>query len=138
MSTPKKTATAKLGRKTKRTPEVEAKLFEALRLGCTRRAACAYAGIHAGTLCDWANDFPEFSEAITRAEDEAEAGFSIVIQRAAANEGDWKAAAWWLERRRKEDYSARQEVEHAGKDGGPIPVAFQFVPANVSPDTDSA
>lgn len=102
------------GRKTKRTPEVEAELFDALRKGNTRRAACASAGIGESTLNDWINEFPEFSAALTHAENLAETGYVNVVQLAAQN-GDWKAAAWWLERRRKQEYSARIEQDISGR-----------------------
>ncbi len=122
-----------LGRKTKRTPSVEGALFLALREGCTRRAACAAAGISHDTLYAWINEFPDFSDAVTRAEYQAEVGFTRVIQKA-ATEGDWKAAESWLKRRRKDDWSERTET--TGPDGGPVPVAFQFVPY-AGPDTDN-
>ena len=127
------------GRKTKRTPETEAKLILALKKGNTRRAACAYAGIGESTLNDWINDNPEFSAALTRAEDAAEFGYVDVIQEC-ANNGDWKAAAWWLERRRKTDYSAKQELDHTSSDGSMTPPkAFTFVPYNGnSTDTNPA
>lgn len=35
-------------------------------------------------------------------------------------EFDWKAGAWWLERRRAADWGSRQKVEVTGADGGPI------------------
>lgn len=116
----KKKAVAKkppvaLGRKTKRTPEVAARIIDALKKGNTRRAACAYAGISDQTLANWCADSLDFLEALTRAENVAEFGYVDVIQEC-ANNGDWKAAAWWLERRRKLEYSARQEV--TGANGG--------------------
>lgn len=140
MSTRKKpTAATKpksaAGRPTKRTPETEAKLLRALRKGNTRRAACAHAGIGESTLNDWVNEFPEFSAACTRAENESEFGFVDVIQEC-ANNGDWKAAAWWLERRRKAEYSVKQEIDHTNSDGSMRPTAYQFVPY-VKPDQDS-
>lgn len=102
-----------LGRKSKRTPEVEAKLIEALKKGNTYRAACAYSGISESEFYEWKSECAEFMERITRAENVAEFAYVDVIQEC-ANNGDWKAAAWWLERRRKLEYSARQEVELSG------------------------
>lgn len=117
-ATPSKSAA---GRKTVWTPAVEQKLLQALREGCTRRAACAYAGIGESTLYDHLSQLPEFSESLTRAEDAAEAGFTLVIQKAAAD-GDWKAAESWLKRRRRTDWGDKVEQEISGKDGGPIEV----------------
>lgn len=124
----------KVGRKTKLVPQVTDKLFEALKLGATRRAACAYAGISEETLYKWINDFPEFSECCTRAEDSAEMGFTKVIQECAMN-GDWKAAESWLKRRRRGDWS--DGVDHTSSDGSMTPTAIQIIPY-VKPDSDSA
>ncbi len=45
-------------------------------------------------------------------------GMVAVIKQ--ASKETWTAAAWWLERRRFEDYGKKQYNEHAGKDGAPI------------------
>ncbi len=124
----------KVGRKTKLVPQVTDKLFEALELGATRRAACAYAGISESTLYEWIDDFPEFLESCTRAEDSAEMGFTRVIQQCAMN-GDWKAAESWLKRRRRGDWS--DGVDHTSSDGSMTPTAIQIIPY-VKPDSDSA
>ena len=107
------------GRPTKQTPETEKKLVAALRKGNTRRAACAHAGISEDTLANWSKGSSDFSDALTRAENTSEFGYVDVIQEC-ANAGDWKAAAWWLERRRKEEYSSRQE--HTGANGGALKI----------------
>lgn len=36
------------------------------------------------------------------------------------SEPQWTAAAWWLERRRPDDYGKRERHEHTGADGGEI------------------
>jgi hypothetical protein len=105
------------GRPSKRTPETEERLFEALRGGCTRRAACAHAGITLQTLLNWEQaaidgdpDYFDFLDQLTRAEDQAEALFTSVILKAA--ERDWKAAESWLKRRRRDEWgdNVKQEV----------------------------
>jgi len=93
--------------------------MDALRKGNTRRASCASAGISDETLANWAKDSLDFLDALTRAENLAEIGYLDVIQESSLN-GDWKAAAWWLERRRKAEYSSRTEV--TGADGGALKV----------------
>ena len=97
------------GRHTKRTPETEAKLFQALSLGATRKAACEYVGIGVSTLHDWCTEFPEFSEALTQAEAKAEMTCVASVVSAAAK-GDWRAGESWLKRRRREEWGDRQEV----------------------------
>jgi len=45
----------------------------------------------------------------------------MCIQKA-AGKGNWQAAAWWLERRRPNDYARRDTVQ-VGSDGTPLIVA---------------
>ena len=40
-----------------------------------------------------------------------------------AGKRDWRAAAWLLERRHKEDFAKPQQIEHSGPGGGPVEVA---------------
>jgi hypothetical protein len=54
------------GRPTKRTPEVVAKIAEAVAIGLTDREAGIVAGIRHDTMTEWRKD-PEFSEAIEKA-----------------------------------------------------------------------
>jgi hypothetical protein len=54
------------GRPTKRTPEVVAKIAEAIASGLTDREAGLLAGIRHDTMTEWRKD-PEFSEAIEKA-----------------------------------------------------------------------
>jgi hypothetical protein len=46
-----------VGRPTRRTPQVEADLVQALRAGNTRKAAALYAGIGENTFGDWLRRF---------------------------------------------------------------------------------
>ena len=108
-----------MARPTKRSPEREQAILNALRLGNTRRNSAAYAEISDDTLARWMDADAEFRGAVTKAEADAEARFLGQIAKAAAD-GTWTAAAWWLERRRHEDYRKRDGVELTGRDGGPI------------------
>jgi hypothetical protein len=53
------------GRPTKRTPEVVARIAEAIAIGLTDEEASLLAGINPDTMNEWRKD-PEFSEAIKR------------------------------------------------------------------------
>lgn len=97
------------GRPSKRTPEREAKILEALRAGNTIRAACAYAGINQDTFTAWKKRYPDFSDAVQKAEADAEVRNVAIIQKAAAT--TWTAAAWWLERRKHGDWRQRQTID---------------------------
>jgi len=113
--------TTRTGRKTKRTPEVEKIITDALSLGLSVEDACAYARISRETFYVWCREFSDFSDAVTRAE-------SLLIMRASARlqkevnapDGDWKAALEVLKRRRRNEWSDRTEV--TGKDGGDISI----------------
>jgi len=107
-----------MGRPTKRTPEREQAIFNALRLGNTRTAAAAYAEVHRDTLYEWLND-PTFSDAVEKAEADAEARFLGQIAKAAAD-GTWTAAAWWLERRRGDAYGKRERIDSKVEMSGPL------------------
>lgn len=80
--------------------------MDAFEQGCTRRAACAWAGISDDTLRRWEIDDATVADDITRAENIAEAHMTMVLTKAAKGvESDsWRAAESWLKRRRKPDY----------------------------------
>jgi hypothetical protein len=92
-------------------PERAQRITQALAAGNTRRAAAAGGGISEDTLARWVRRYAGFAEAIKSAEAEAERAHVGNIVRAAA-EGTWQASAWWLERRRPEDWRRRDHVEH--------------------------
>ncbi len=106
----------KLGRPTKFTPETRKKILWALRLGNFRKTAAEYAGISERTLCDWiykgaeagSGEYAEFCNDVIEAEQAAEVRALGVIQQAANR--DWKAAAWFLERKFPQRYCTRAAV----------------------------
>ena len=110
------------GRPTKYTPATVAKLTDALRGGNTRRASCAAAGISQETLARWLAENVDFRDSIEKAEGEAELRNLAVIQDATRT--TWQAAAWWLERKHKADWSSR--VEQTGADGSPVKVIVEY------------
>jgi len=110
------------GRPTKYTEQTVAKLLEALKGGNTRRASCAAAGIDQTTLANWLKEYSDFSYAVEKAEGEAELRNLAVIQD--ATKTTWQAAAWWLERKHKAEWSSR--VEQTGADGSPVKVIVEY------------
>lgn len=99
-----------MARPSKYTAEREAKIVEALAAGNTRRTACQLAGIGEATLGDWLRRFQHFRAAVEKAEAEAEASHVANIVKA-AGDGTWTASAWWLERRRHQDWGKVDRVE---------------------------
>jgi hypothetical protein len=116
-----------MGRPTKLTPELQAELCRMLEDGCGRDDAAEAANIHRSTFYQWMADgeanpdsiFSDFSDAIKRAESICATRNARII-RVAAEEGNWQAAAWWLERKRKKEFGRNETIEHTGADGGAI------------------
>lgn len=66
----------------------------------------------------------EFYDTVKKAEKEAIARNVALIQRA-AQEGNWQAAAWWLERKYFEDWGRKDKLDlSADKDGFKIVVEY--------------
>jgi hypothetical protein len=85
-------------------------ILTSLQHGNTRRAACAAAGIHWDTFYQWLKDDPTFSDAVAEKEAAAEIE-AVSLIRNAAEGGAWQAAAWWLERRRHDDWKKGDELD---------------------------
>lgn len=84
-------------------------ILNALRQGCTRRAAAAVGGISHQTLYNWMDADLTLVGAIERAEGEAEATFTAIVAKAAVT--SWQASAWWLERRKYQDFARHDKVD---------------------------
>jgi len=99
-----------MARPTKRTPALEQRLMGALRAGNTRRAAASFAGVSEDSLQRWERRSAAFADALKKAEADAEVRHVANIAKA-AQDGTWQASAWWLERRRPDDYGRRERVD---------------------------
>ena len=99
------------GRPSKRTPERVAILLDFIRQGNEVWTACTAAQINPVTFRRWVRDNEEFRQAVALAEAEAEISAVETIVR--AKKTNWRAAAFWLERRRAETWgrSDRLRVE---------------------------
>lgn len=93
-----------MSRPIKLTPEVHERICALVRAGNFRETASAAAGIDARTLRNWLRrgaegeePFATFSTDLDEAETVAEARNVAII--GAAAKDDWRAAAWWLERK---------------------------------------
>ncbi len=108
---------AEAGRPSKLTPEVQEKLVQALGIGNTRTQAAAYAGIDSSTLWRWmargrteeGGLHAELRRAVFEAESRAQMAAMACVTKA-VRDGDWKAAAWMLERSRPEQYAPRSRL----------------------------
>lgn len=110
-------------------------IVELLRRGAYIEDAAAATGIHPSTVHDWIargeehrgsasipareRPFAEFAEAVETARAEA-VTVALDVIRTAARDGQWQAAAWYLERTRPGKYSRSERREVSGPGGGPI------------------
>lgn len=84
--------------------------------------------------------YREFREALDRAAAEAEMANVAIILRAAQTtadrEGDWKAGAWYLERRAPQRWRRRESTWHGGPGEGDAPLAVDLT-GRVGLDADA-
>ncbi len=122
-----------MARPSKLSEPVVNRLCEAIRKGATYERACDYAGISYSTFNGWiqqaetakSGQFLKFLEAIRTAEGEAAKRWLDIIDAAALNDGNWKAAAWMLSRRYPKDYGTSvQQV--TGDDGAPLTIKIEY------------
>ena len=108
------------GRPTSLTPEVQARIVEAVAAGNTRHDAAEYAGVGRSTFLAWlargrkkngrnGRPYRDLLDAVKKAEAGAVVRNVAIIQKAANK--TWQAAAWWLERKNPQDWAGyRHEV----------------------------
>ena len=106
-------------RPSKLTKTAQAAIRAALEAGNTRAAAAQAAGIAPDTLRTWMRQGEQqatgrhrtLARTVELAEAQAETE-AVAEIRAAWQRGEWRSAAWWLERRRPETY--REQKDQAG------------------------
>lgn len=116
-----------MGRPSRLTPAVSKALCEATREGYTLANAAGLAGVSAATVREWirrgegtddrpgTEPYATFATAMARAQAEVEAE-AVACIRAAAEGGQWRAAAWLLERTHPERWGrgpVRVQVRNA-------------------------
>lgn len=86
------------------------KLKEAFLMGCTNREACLYADVAESTFYDFLKEYPEYSEKIDIWKNYEKIKARMVVHNA-LNKGDRDMAKWYLERKAKDEFSTKQEVD---------------------------
>ncbi len=107
----------KIGRPTDMTPETIAKLEQAWSIGCSDLEACVFADIGKTTLYNYQNAHPEFVERKQVLKEKLVLKARTVIADAIYKK-DENTAKWYLERKRKQEFSTR--IENTGADGEPL------------------
>jgi hypothetical protein len=115
---------APVGRPNTLTRELADTIADKVRLGAFYEDAAVSAGVHKATLYRWREvgeadleagkdtDHAYFCDALMRASADAEAKAAETVMRWGA--ADWRAAAWYLERRNPGRWGKREHVEHSG------------------------
>lgn len=99
---------AKVGRKTKKTPDNKKTIIGHLSIGHTDVDACALTGISTSVFYEWIETNKEFSEAVTIARLRAKDTCIKVIRKQALTDPTW--AAWWLTRKGGKEFKADSEL----------------------------
>jgi hypothetical protein len=130
-SQPKRKRKRKTGRKDRRLdPLVRKRLLDAIRAGNTFANAAILSGIGESTFFRWMVEGEaakpksrkwEFREQVKSAEAEAIHRNVLCTQTAART--DWKAARWFLERRKPYEWGPLERIEQSGPQGQPVQVA---------------
>lgn len=107
-------------------PAQKAKLLQALRTGAPRVDCALAAGIGRSTFLRWiargkrskTGEYRAFWDEVRAAQSEGKVALSALIVREAQS-GDWRAAAWILERRHGKEYGRREHHTVAGDKDAP-------------------
>ena len=93
-------------------------VIESIRIGLTNKDACEVNGIEESTFYRWMDEKEEFRKSVKEAQLAAKQLHLKNIHRAAAEDRQWTASAWFLERKFPDEFKNRREI--TGADGGPL------------------
>lgn len=111
----------KVGRPTSVTPETLAKLEQAFSLGCSDLEACIHADIAKSTLYDYQGRHPEFAERKEMLKQKLVLKARTVVANALEKE-DENTAKWYLERKARDEFAAKQEVAVGNLESSPFKI----------------
>ncbi len=100
----------KVGRPTVMTNDVIGKLEELFAKGLSDREACLIADIHPSTLYDYCNINPEFAERKELLKEQIKTRAKLNVAEA-INNNDIDMSKWYLERKAKDEFSTKQEIQ---------------------------
>lgn len=118
-----------VGRPTVMTSETIGKLEYAFSLGCSDKDACLYADINPDTLYEYQKKNPGFSERKAALKNQQVLKARMAIDNA-LNIGDVTTARWLLERKCKEEFCTRTEID-------PVKPIIKYVTAEETAAVDA-
>lgn len=122
------------GRVTKLNDELIKEIAGYVRDGSFYKDACILSGITEHTFYEWkrrgledlnnekVSVYSKFLQSLKAAEAQAKAEAIKYIQRSE----DWKAKAWYLERKYNDEFGNRQKIEHSGDEDKPVKVRLKW------------
>lgn len=118
-----------IGRPEKLTPEIQTVIVSSILAGGYVETAAAFAGISKTTFYEWMKKgakaskgkYHDFSNAVKKAQAEAELRDVMVVNRAA--QSSWQAAAWKLERKYPDRWGRRENITMTGSEK---PITIQY------------
>ena len=109
------------GRPTKMNPETVKKLEDAFSLGCSDIEACIYADITKQTLYNYQDSHPEFLDRKEALKQKLVLKARTVVANALEKE-DENTAKWYLERKARDEFAAKQEVAVGNLESSPFKI----------------
>lgn len=104
----------------KYSPAIVEEILKNLRLGMNKEDSSLLAGVSRDSLFTWQKQYPDFAEAVEKAQLQCKQRCIGIIQKAAMK--SWTAAAWYLERRHHTEFAEQQKFQHSGPNGQPIAI----------------
>ncbi len=112
-------STKKVGRPTVMTAGKLRKLEQGFLMGLSDRKCCAFADVSTTALYEYCTKHPKFAERKEQLKDSPaiQAQINVVT---AINNGDEDMSKWYLERKAKNEFSTKQEVDLSGEVNNPL------------------
>ena len=124
-----------MGRPTKLTPEIQAKIVKAIEAGNLLSTSAALSGVSERSFFEWmakgkkgeGENYSQFAQLViqARAKAEAKAIKAVTDAMGEKDRDGWRAGAWYLEHGFPGKYTKSERREISGPEGGPIRVAPQ-------------
>lgn len=89
--------------------------------GFTDVEACLYVGIAPATLYNYCSDNPDFLEEKEYLKEQPKIKAKMNLEEA-INNGDKDISKWYLERKSRNEFSLKQELDLGNKDGKPLAI----------------
>lgn len=126
------------GRPSKYKPEYCDLVVEHGAEGCSPEEISAKIGVPRRTMQSWAEQHPEFSAALERAKELEHAWWEGVGKRALfADKFQQQVWAKSMQARFRDKYTEKQQVEHSGPNGAPLP-PMQIIVNGAVPKIDES